>query len=41
MVAFGRKQAPVLRLPGVLAPNQSLFLIEGEIPNRKVAAGDL
>ncbi len=35
MVAFGRKQAPVLRLPGVLAPNQSLFLIESEIPNRK------
>ena len=35
MVAFGRKQAPVLRLPGMLAPDQSLFLIEGEIPNRK------
>ena len=35
MVQFGRKQAPVLRLGGVLSPNESLFLIEGEIPNRK------
>ena len=35
MVHFGRKQAPVLRLGGVLSPHESLFLIEGEIPNRK------
>lgn len=36
MVTFGRAQAPVLRLPGVLQPNESLFLLQGEIPNRKV-----
>lgn len=35
MVAFGRKQAPVIRLAGALAPGESLFLIQGEIPNRK------
>jgi ERCC4-related helicase len=35
MVAFGRKQAPALRLAGALAPGESLFLIQGEIPNRK------
>jgi len=35
MVAFGRKQAPALRLPGALAEGESLFLIQGEIPNRK------
>lgn len=35
MVAFGRKQAPALRLPGALVPGECLFLIQGEIPNRK------
>jgi hypothetical protein len=35
MVAFGRKQAPAVRLAGALAEGESLFLIQGEIPNRK------
>jgi hypothetical protein len=35
MVAFGRRQAPVLRLASVLGSSESLFLFEGEIPNRK------
>jgi hypothetical protein len=35
MVAFGRKQAPVMRLAGALAAGDSLFLIQGEIPNKK------
>jgi hypothetical protein len=35
MVAFGRKQAPVMRLAGALVAGESLFLIQGEIPNRK------
>jgi hypothetical protein len=35
MVAFGRKQAPAIRLAGALSPGESLFLIQGEIPNRK------
>ncbi|MGD0127854.1 MAG: DEAD/DEAH box helicase [Terriglobia bacterium] len=35
MVAFGRKQAPTVRLEGALRPDESLFLMEGEIPNRK------
>ena len=35
MVAFGRKQAPAMRLAGALAAGESLFLIQGEIPNRK------
>lgn len=35
MVAFGRKQAPALRLTGTLAGGESLFLIQGEIPNKK------
>ncbi len=35
MVAFGRKQAPGIRLAGTLRPGESLFLVEGEIPNRK------
>ncbi|MDR3749021.1 MAG: DEAD/DEAH box helicase [Acidobacteriota bacterium] len=35
MVAFGRKQAPAMRLGGALAAGESLFLIQGEIPNRK------
>lgn len=35
MVSFGRAQAPVLRLPSVLRPQESLFLLQGEIPNRK------
>ena len=35
MVAFGRKQAPVMRLAGALAARESLFLIQGEIPNKK------
>jgi hypothetical protein len=34
MVAFGRKQAPGIRLAGALRPGESLFLIQGEIPNR-------
>jgi hypothetical protein len=35
MVAFGRKQAPAVRIAGRLAAGESLFLIQGEIPNRK------
>jgi len=47
MVLFGRStarrrererntaEAPVMRLRGALAPGESLFLIQGEIPNRK------
>ena len=35
MVAFGRKQAPAIRLSGALAAGESLFLIQGEIPNKK------
>ena len=35
MVAFGRKQAPAIRLAGALAAGESLFLIQGEIPNKK------
>jgi hypothetical protein len=35
MIAFGRKQAPAIRLAGALSPGESLFLIQGEIPNRK------
>ncbi|MDM7995622.1 MAG: DEAD/DEAH box helicase [Acidobacteriota bacterium] len=35
MVAFGRRQAPVMRLGEVLGPNESFFLLQGEIPNRK------
>ena len=35
MVAFGRKQAPAMRLAGTLASGESLFLIQGEIPNNK------
>ncbi len=35
MVTFGRKQAPVLRLAACSPPSESLFLIQGEIPNRK------
>ena len=35
MVAFGRKQAPAMRLVGTLPSGESLFLIQGEIPNKK------
>jgi hypothetical protein len=35
MVAFGRKQAAAMLLAGALAAGESLFLIQGEIPNRK------
>jgi hypothetical protein len=35
MVAFGRKQAPAIRLSSALAAGESMFLIQGEIPNRK------
>ncbi len=35
MVKFGRQQAPVVRLQGTLDPQESLFLMQGEIPNRK------
>lgn len=35
MVNFGRRQAPAIRLSGALAPGESIFLIQGEIPNRK------
>ncbi len=35
MVAFGRKQAPAVRLAGALAAGETLFLIQGEIPNKK------
>jgi superfamily II DNA or RNA helicase len=33
--AFGRHTAPVLRLPGRLAANESAFLIQGGFPNRR------
>jgi hypothetical protein len=35
MVRFGRKEAPVVRLTGVLPPQHAYFLFQGEIPNRK------
>jgi len=35
LVAFQRRQAPVLRLPGTLPKDESLFLMQGEVPNRK------
>lgn len=33
--AFGRHTAPVIRLPGVLAPNESAWLVHGGFPNRR------
>ncbi|MDZ7753843.1 MAG: DEAD/DEAH box helicase [Gammaproteobacteria bacterium] len=33
--AFGRHTAPVLRLPGRLAANESAFLVQGGFPNRR------
>tara|TARA_R110001599_G_scaffold351706_2_gene584324 strand:+ start:3769 stop:6687 length:2919 start_codon:yes stop_codon:yes gene_type:complete len=33
--AFGRHTAPVIRLPGVLAANESAFLMQGGYPNRR------
>jgi hypothetical protein len=33
--AFGRHTAPVLRLPGRLAPDESAFLLQGGFPNRR------
>ena len=35
MVAFSRREAPALRLVGILAEGESLFFMQGEIPNRK------
>jgi superfamily II DNA or RNA helicase len=33
--AFGRHEAPVLELPSVLEPDETIFLMSGLIPNRK------
>lgn len=35
LVSFGRAQAPVATLRGALAPTEIVFLMQGEIPNRK------
>jgi hypothetical protein len=35
MVAFSRREAPALRLAGTLEEGESLFFMQGEIPNRK------
>jgi hypothetical protein len=35
LVSFGRHQAPVIPIPSTLAPGETLFLMEGEIPNCK------
>jgi ERCC4-related helicase len=35
LVNFGRAQAPVVTLRGALAPQELVFLMQGEIPNRK------
>jgi len=35
LAAFGRQQAPVLTLPGKLAPGEVVFILSGLIPNRK------
>lgn len=35
LVNFGRAQAPVVTLRGALGPQEIVFLMEGEIPNRK------
>ena len=35
LVAFGRHQAPVLTLAGRLARRESMFVVHGDIPNRK------
>ena len=35
LVSFGRHQAPIIPLPTALAPGETLFLMEGEIPNCK------
>ena len=41
MVAFGRKQAPAMRLAGALAAGESLFLIQGEIPTRRASRSSM
>jgi hypothetical protein len=33
--AFGRHEAPVLEMPSVLKPGETIFLMSGLIPNRK------
>lgn len=35
MVTFGRQQAPVIRLGGATPAEESFFLMQGEIPNRR------
>ena len=35
LVSFGRAQAPVVSLRGALGPQEIVFLMQGEIPNRK------
>lgn len=35
LAAFGRQEAPVLQLPGVLARDEIIFLLFGIIPNRQ------
>ena len=35
LAAFGRHEAPVLELPGVLSSNEVIFIMSGLIPNRK------
>jgi hypothetical protein len=35
LVSFRRHQAPIVPVPTVLAPGEVIYLMEGEIPNRK------
>lgn len=35
LVAFQRREAPVVTLRGTLAPGEALFLVQGELPNLK------
>lgn len=35
LVAFQRREAPVVVLRGALAPGEAIFLMQGEIPNQK------
>ncbi|MCB1716349.1 MAG: DEAD/DEAH box helicase [Candidatus Competibacteraceae bacterium] len=35
LISFGRHKAPVLELPAGLAADESVFIISGQIPNRK------
>jgi len=35
LAVFGRNEAPVIALPGILAPDESIFVVSGLIPNLK------